>query len=110
MISKWLYIHECTAAGIELGITEKAVLDSVSHDGWFDKEEYLEAMIHAKPAVYITKNQRKIMDWLPQHDDDPFTGDEKNHRRVDIVKRIKRINGIKMLKSISEKNSKGVEG
>ena len=44
MISKYVYVKACKDAGIMLTRTEKEVLDSVTINGWFDEDAYLEEM------------------------------------------------------------------
>lgn len=71
------------------------MLDSVTENGWFDEEAYLEAIDSTKPKIYITEHQHQIMALCPQQDEDPFTADRKNEKRKQIVKEIRDFNNRK---------------
>lgn len=92
MISKYVYVKACKDAGIMLTRTEKEVLDSVTINGWFDVDAYLEEMKDATPKIYITQHQRQLMAVCPDKNDDPFTADEKNRIREHLVRKIRKFN------------------
>ena len=92
MISRYLYVKECQYADTTLTKTEIEVLDQVTHDGWFDEREYLEAIKKADPIIHIIKNQLLIMKWLPKETDDPFIADEKNRVRQVLIDKIRKEN------------------
>ena len=92
MISKYVYVKACKDACIMLTRTEKKVLDSVTINGWFDEDAYLEEMENATPKIYITKHQRQIMKVCPDKNDDPFMADEKNRIREHLVRKIRKPN------------------
>ena len=95
MISRYIYKTACKKALIPLTKTESEVLDSVTENGWFDEEAYLEAIDSTKPKIYITEHQHQIMALCPQRDEDPFTADRKNEKRKQIVKEIRDFNNRK---------------
>lgn len=92
MISRYVYKKACKDACIMLTRTEKEVLDSVTINGWFDQDAYLEAIDLARPKMYITQHQRQIMAVCPDKNDDPFMADEKNRVREGLVKKIRKFN------------------
>ena len=88
MISRYLYEKECKTALILLTHTESHVLDAITHDGWFDPEEYMAKV----RGVYITANQKEIMKWCPDQNDEPDIADAKNQHRQLIVKKMAKHN------------------
>ena len=89
MISRYLYEKECAAALILLTHTEQRTLDAITHDGWFDPEEYISRV---GKKVYITDNQKQIMKWCPEKGDDPDTAEAKNRYRQLMVKKMAKHN------------------
>ena len=84
-----LYLKKCEEALIQLTNTEKIVLERVTDDdGWADRIEYLKEL-EKTTAIYVTKNQRQILKWLPTKEDDPFSASTKNIKLKEMIRDIR---------------------
>lgn len=87
-----LYISNCKKADIPLTRTELHILDKlVDEEEWFDPKLY-QYVMDARTSIYLTKDQRQILDWMPTDEDDPFIASEKNWCLKHKIKDMKRAN------------------